>query len=201
MRLSASSNGTGSPGIGFFGLGEVMKRDELAHRVGLTEAHLCAIGHACVRWAEIENTISEIIWSIADLGHMHGLAITTHLSERSRIDICNAITETTIGKSHPDLTKKLKDLLTFIEGNLYPQRNSVVHSRWGIAPTAGKSEILPIKARGKLTIGPRKEYSAQEIEDIAEKISDAADDLERIRIEIWHLLPTLRNWPQSSRGK
>jgi hypothetical protein len=165
----------------------------LKDRVGLNDEHLKAIGLVAVHWAFIENILSSIIWNIANLRQARGIAITTHLSERSQQDICNALAHETFRGRLEE--KELKDHLHYIFETLYPQRNKIVHATWGYSAISGASDILPIKARGKVTIGPRESLTPEAILKIAEEIEQAANDLDKIKFKIFQLLPTLTNWP------
>ena len=165
----------------------------LKDKVGLNDEHLKAIGLVAVHWAFIENILSSIIWSIAHLRHTRGIAITTHLSERSRQDICNALAHEAF-RGHPE-EKELKDHLHYIFETLYPQRNKIVHATWVYSATSGASDILPIKARGKVTIGPRESLAPEDIINIAEEIEAAVFKLDAIRGKISQLLLTLSGWP------
>ncbi len=165
----------------------------LKDKVGLNDEHLKAIGLVAVHWAFIENILSSIIWSIAHLRHTRGIAITTHLSERSRQDICNALAHETF-RGHPE-EKELNDHLKYIFDTLHLKRNKIVHASWGYSATSGASDILPVRARGKVKIGPRESLAPEDIMKIAEEIQDAAFKLEQIRAKISQLLPTLSGWP------
>lgn len=161
----------------------------LSLAVGLTDDHIRAIGLVAVRWAEIEHTMSEIIWDLVDMRLPSAHAITAHLGERTRANMCNALAQAVIGTRAP--AKSLRVQLQHIIDTLYPERCKIVHSTWGASHEAGKSEILPINARGKLNMGPRLHYSADDISAIAEKIMDANTGLCAIRDEIRALLPKL----------
>jgi hypothetical protein len=165
----------------------------LKDSVGLNDEHLKAIGLITVHWTFIENILSSIIWKMSNLRHTRGIAITAHLSERSRQDICNALAHETF-RGHPE-EKELKDHLTYIFDTLYLKRNKIVHATWGYSATSGASDILPIKARGKVTIGPRESLAPADIINIAEEIEAAVYKLDAIRGKISRLLPTLSGWP------
>lgn len=168
---------------------------DLNHAVKLSDKHLQAIGEVAVRWAELEDTLSTIIWDIANLRLPGAYAITTHLNERTKIDICNSLADIIFG-SRP-LAEELRTHLNYILNTVYPKRNTVVHSTWGYSPEPEKSEILPIKARGKIKFGPRQSFSADDIFAIADEIYTANDTLYHLREQILELLKTLNNWKAS----
>lgn len=161
--------------------------------VGLTDEHLRAIGLVAVRWSTFESELSSIIWHIANLRALRGYAVTAHLSERARVDMCNALADNTFGWS--PVAAELRSHLNHVVSNIYPKRNAVVHATWGYSPEQGKSDTLPVKARGEIKLGPRKAYAATDIEAIAVEIEEAVAKLEAIRRKITELLPTLSNWP------
>jgi hypothetical protein len=165
----------------------------LKDSVGLTDEHLKAIGLVAVNWTYIENLLSSIIWDICNLRHNRGIAITTHLSERSRKDICNALAHETF-RGHPE-EQELKSHLQYVFDDLYPKRNKIIHASWGYSATPGTSDILPIRARGQVKIGPRESLSAEDITAIADEIEQAVNKLEQIRRKITQLLPNLSGWP------
>lgn len=165
---------------------------DLESTVKLSEKHLQAIGEVAVRWGELEDTLSTIIWDIANLRRPGAHAITTHLNERTKVDICNSLADIIFG-SRP-LAEELRTHLNYIMNIVYPKRNAVVHSTWGYSPEPEKSEILPIKARGKIKIGPRQRFSSEDIFSIANEIYEANDKLYSLRVQIQKLLETLNNW-------
>lgn len=166
---------------------------QLEYSIGLSDAHLRAIGLVAVRWSSFEKTLSNLIWEMANLRSIRGYAVTAHLSERSRVDMCNALADNIFGSS--PLAAELNAQLSHIVNVLYPKRNKIVHSTWEYSTEAGKSAILPIKARGRVTFSPREAFSAEDIEAIAEEIEVADMELNIIRRKITELLPTLSNWP------
>jgi len=141
---------------------------DLEHSVNLSSKHLEAIGAVAVRWAELEDTLSSIIWDLANLHRPMSFAVTTHLSERTRADICTTLADTVLRPK--SLAKDLKKHIEKIIKKIYQKRNAVVHSIWGYSIDEGISTILPIKARRTLKIGPREKYSSSDIFDIAEEI-------------------------------
>jgi len=165
----------------------------LKDSVGLNDEHLKAIGLVTVHWTYIENILSSIIWSMANLRHIRGLAITTHLSERNRQDICNALAHETI-RGRPE-EKELKDHLRYVFQTLYLKRNKIIHATWGYSAISGTADILPVSARGQVKIGPRESLAPEDIIKIAEEIEEAVFKLDRIRFKISQLLPTLSGWP------
>src|SRR4051794_11316988 len=113
-----------------------------------------AIGLVSVYWSEVENTIARIIWELAKLRSHRGPAVTAHLNERTRADMCKALAHDIFGWS--PLAADLDKHLTYITDKLYPRRNAVVHATWGFTPERWKSSTLPVKARGgKVKFGPR----------------------------------------------
>ena len=160
--------------------------------VGLTEQHLQAIGAVAVRWGQLENTISRIIWDLIKIRLDRGFAITTHLSERARVDMLKGIAHSIFGVR--PLYEELETHLNHIVHDIYPKRNNVVHGNWGYG-ASGQPELLPIRARGPVKFGPRQEYTVDDITDIAEEIRGADETLEGISRKIAELLPTLSNWP------
>jgi hypothetical protein len=160
--------------------------EDLEHSVNLSPEHLQAIGKVAVRWAELEDTLSSIIWDLANLDRPMSLAITTHLSERTRADICTTLADTILHQK--SLAKTLRKHIDKIITQIYPKRNAVIHSVWGYSIDEGISTILPIKARGELKIGPRIKYSSSDIFDIAEEIYSANAELYSLRCEIQEAL-------------
>lgn len=137
-------------------------------------------------------TISRMIWRLANLRMDRGMAVTTHLSERSRIDILIGIAHSIFGVR--PLYDELKAHLRHITDDVYPKRNEVIHGNWGYGAD-GNPEILAIKARGPVKIGPRQTYSVADISSIVDQIIQADDALEELDKRIEALLPTLSNWP------
>lgn len=165
----------------------------LKNSVGLNDEHLKAIGLVAVNWGFIENILSSIIWSISNLRQPRGIAITAHLSERSRKDICNALAHETF-RGHPE-EEELSGHLKYIFNDLYPKRNKLIHGSWGYSSTPDATDLFPISARGKVKIGPKESMTAEDILKIADEIEGAAIKLEAIRRKIIKLLPTLTGWP------
>lgn len=167
--------------------------DYFKNSAGLTDEHLKAIGLVAVNWSHIESTLSSIIWDIAKLRTMRGRAITTHLSEKTKGDMCLALANETF-RGHPE-EAELKEHITMILNQLHQKRNTIIHGLWGYSSNSGASDVLPIRARGKVSVGPRKSFSPDDILEIANDIEAAALKLELIRFKICQLLPTLSGWP------
>lgn len=163
---------------------------DLANMVNLSDKHLQAIGEVAVRWAEVEENVKEIIWDLANLRHDSGLAITAHLSESNLVQIARALVERLVAGPEKQLAEDINGHLNFIIGKLYPKRNSMVHSTWGISHEPGKTEILPITARGTLKFGPRQDFSSDDIFAIAEEIYDANVKLYEYVSTLKRLIPT-----------
>ena len=164
---------------------------DLAFGWNLSAKHLQAIGEVAVRWSALEFTISWLIWEFADLPGSLGWAITAHLSERTRVDICNSLTFEVLGDTA--LTGELRTHLNFIITTVYPKRNKFVHSRWGASMSSrDKSEVQTVKARGKVTIGS-EQFTSDDILVVAKDIFDANEKLVNIRSQIRPLLYALSN--------
>lgn len=153
----------------------------------MTNEHLQAIGRVAVEWSVLEGSLTQIILNFINMPYNRAIAITTHLSERTRFDMAKTLADQTI-KGHPS-EKALKTLCTHITEKVYGKRNGIVHGHWGASPYPGKIALMPITAKGVLKVGPPRNLSAQDIEDIADEISLNREKLDQLRLEIYHLLP------------
>jgi hypothetical protein len=163
----------------------------LAQAVNLTEKHLQGIGEVAVRWAELEGSLKEIIWELANIRGMSALAITAHINESMLVNIARTLVDLLVTGPEKKLAEEMESHLNYIIGEIYPRRNDMVHSTFGYA-VEGKTEILPIRARGTLKFGPRKAFSADDIFAIAREIYDANDKLYGYLVRLKELVPT---WP------
>lgn len=163
---------------------------DLNNSANLSDKHLQAIGEVAVRWAELEGNIKEIIWDLANIRHTSALAITTHLSESNLVNIAKALVDLLVSGPQEQLADEINGHLNFIIGKLYPKRNTMVHSTWGISHEPGKTQTLPITARGVIKFGPRKDYSSDDIAAIAEEIYDANVKLYEYVSRLKQLIPT-----------
>ena len=168
----------------------------LAQAVNLTEKHLQGIGEVAVRWAELEGTLKEIIWELANIRHMSALAITAHINESILVNIAKALVDLLVTGPEKTLAEEMETHLNYVIGEVYPRRNDMVHSTFGYA-AEGKTEILPIRARGKLKFGPRKAFSADDIFAIAREIYDANEKLYGYLVRLKELVPTWRHIAKS----
>ena len=158
---------------------------DLALGWNLSEKHLQAIGEVAVRWSAMEFTLSSTIWDLAELSQAHGWAITTHLSERVRVDICNSLAFDLLGED--PLAAELRQHLNFILNQVYPKRNKFLHARWGSSiHWHHKSELQDVRARGKVIIGSEK-FTSDDIFSVAAEIYEANEKLAdmRDRIRVW----------------
>jgi len=170
---------------------------DLAHAVNLTDKHLQAIGLVAVRWAELEGNIKEIIWDLGNIRHTSALAVTAHINERMLVDIAKSLVDLLVTGPAKQLAEEITDHLNYIIGEVYPKRNDMVHSTFGHSGKEGKTQILPIRARGKLKIGPRKDFSADDIFAIAQEIYDANEKLYGYVRKLKELIPTWRHIAKS----
>jgi hypothetical protein len=161
--------------------------------LGITNEHLQAIGTVAVQWSILEDYFSKIIINITNMPLHRALTITTHLNERTRMEMCTSLAHQTFRGHPPEL--ELKAHTKYIDGTLYPKRNEIIHGCWGAAPEKGKIAIMPVKARGVLKVGPVKYFTAEDIESVAAEIEEAHIKLDKIRLDIFRLLPTLSGWP------
>jgi len=169
-----------------------MPARDLARSVNLSDKHLQAIGTVAVRWAEMENNIEELVWDLTNMRHASALAVTTHINESMLVNIAKSLVDLLVKGPEPGLAAAITAHFDHISGGLYPQRNAMIHSTFGVSHLPGKTQILPIKARGKLKFGPRADFSAEDICALADEIYEANVQLygylERIRelIPTWH---------------
>jgi hypothetical protein len=166
---------------------------DLNHAVGLSNEHLQAIGEVAVRWAELEDSIKEIVWDLGNLREPGAWAVTAHINERMLVDIANSLIQLLVKGPEPKLAEDMRAHLNFIIRGIYPKRNTMVHSTFGHTGTPGKTSILSIRARGTLKIGPREEFSADEIFAIASEIAAANDKLWSYISRLKELIPTWRH--------
>ena len=162
---------------------------DLTNAVNLSEKHLQAIGEVCVRWSELEESVHELVWELANLRSMVADAVTTHINEAMMFHIANSLVDLLVTGPEKVLAAEITDHLNFIKTRLSPARNAMVHSTWGHPGVDGKSEILPIKARGKLKIGPREAYSAEDISAIAKDMYEANEKLYGYVSKLRELIP------------
>lgn len=164
----------------------------LAQGVNLTDKHLQGIGEVAVRWAELEDTIKEVVWELANIRHMSALAVTAHINENSLVNIAKSLVDLLVTGPEPQLAKDIEAHLNYIIGQVYPKRNDMVHSTFGHGPD-GKTGILPIRARGKLKFGPRKYFSSDDIFSIAQEIYAANEKLYGYVSTLRDLIPKWRH--------
>jgi hypothetical protein len=162
---------------------------DLAHAVNLSDKHLQAIGEVAVRWAELEQNIKEIVSDLANMRHSSALAVTAHINESSLVNIARSLVDLLVAGPEPQLAQDIEDHLNYVIGQVYPKRNDMVHSVFGYCPD-GKTEILPVRARGKLKFGPRKAFSADDIFSIAKEIYEANEKLHGYVVRLQDLIPT-----------
>jgi hypothetical protein len=165
---------------------------DLTHAVNLSDKHLQAIGEVAVRWAELEENIKEIVWDLANIRHMSALAVTAHISESALVNIAKSLVDLLVSGPEKQLAEDINSHLNYIIGEVYPKRNDMVHSTFGHAGN-GKTQILPIRARGKLKLGPRKEFTADDIFSIAQEIYDANVKLYEFVAKLKELIPKWRH--------
>lgn len=127
---------------------------------------------------------------------MSALAITAHINESNLVNIAKALVDLLVSGSEQKLAEEMEFHLNRIIGEVYPKRNDMVHSTFGHAAD-GKTEILPIRARGKLKIGPRRAFSADDIFAIAREIYDANEKLYGYLVRLQKLIPTWRHITKS----
>ena len=163
---------------------------DLTNGVNLSVAHRQAIGEIAVRWSELEDTIAELVWELANLRVPGAYAVTAHLSERTLVDMGKSLVDLLVTGPEPKLAAQIIEHLQFIINNLHPKRNAMIHSTWGHPGIENKSEILPIKARGKIKFGPREQYFSEDIFSIADEIYKANDKLYSFVSTIRELIPT-----------
>lgn len=161
--------------------------------IGPRDDHLKAIGLVAVHWSFLELALSSLIWEMTPVKQMRAQAITTHLNERMRGDIARALAHE-IFPGHA-LETRLIDLIGEIMDKLYSERNMVVHGLWGPCGDTAKIAIQPVKARGAVKVGPVREFTAEDIEQIAARIETAHIALTRLGFEISAYLQTLKSWP------
>lgn len=162
----------------------------LAHGVNLSDKHLQGIGEVAVRWAELEETLKGIIWDLANIRHTSALAVTAHINEAMLVNIARSLVDLLVTGPEPQLAEDIEVHLNYIIGDVYPKRNDMVHSTFGHPGIDGKTQILPIRARGKLKIGPRKDFSADDIFSIADEIIAANEKLYGYAARLRELIPT-----------
>jgi len=163
---------------------------DLANMVNLSDKHLQAIGEVAVRWAELEDNIKEIVWDLANIRHTSALAVTAHINESMLVNIANSLVDLLVTGPQKQLAQDIRDHLNYVINTLYPKRNAMVHSTFGISHIPGKTQILPIRARGKLKFGPREDFSADDIFTIAEEIYAANVKLYEYVSTLKRLIPT-----------
>jgi hypothetical protein len=166
---------------------------DLNHAVNLSNQHLQAIGEVAVRWAELEDSIKEIVWDLANLRQPGAWAVTAHINERMLTDIANSLIDLLVKGPEPKLSEEMRDHLNFIIREIYPKRNAMVHSTFGHSGRNGVTSILSIRARGTLKIGPREEFSADDIVAIAMEITEANEKLWGFVSKLKELIPTWRH--------
>ena len=166
---------------------------DLANGVNLSDRHLQAIGEVAVRWAELEENIKEMVWDLANIRHTSALAVTAHVNESTLVNIAKSLVELLVTGPENKLAEEIRDHLTYIIEKVYPQRNDMVHSTFGHSGIDSKTQILPIRARGKLKIGPRRDYSADDMNAIAQEIYEANEKLYGYVLRLKELIPTWRH--------
>jgi hypothetical protein len=149
--------------------------------LGLSAEHLQAIGLVAVRWAELEWTLSEMIWDLASIGVSTGYAITAHLNERTRIDMLNSICDTTLG--YTQLTHELHAHLKHIRDHIYPKRNKLLHSSWNFPHPKGYLLTTAVTARGKVKFSHDK-FSLTDINQVVDEIFHAHERLNELAKDI-----------------
>lgn len=118
---------------------------DLANSVNLSDKHLQAIGEVAVRWAEVEDNFKEIIWDLANIRHMSGLAITAHINESNLVHIAKSLVDLLVSGPQKQLAEDINGHLNFIIGKLYPKRNCMVHSTWGISHEPEKTKYCQLQ--------------------------------------------------------
>lgn len=166
---------------------------DLGNAVNLSDKHLQAIGEVAVRWGEIEDTLADLVWELANLRVPGAYAITAHLNERTLVNIGSSLVNLLVTGPEPKLASEIEVHLVKILEHLYPKRNAMVHSTWGHGGGTDRSTILPIKARGTLKFGPRSDYSADDIFAIAAEIVNANETLYAFVSRLRELIPTWRH--------
>jgi hypothetical protein len=120
--------------------------------------HHQGIGLVANAWMYLEGAVERIIWRLARLSDKRGMAITTHMGIKGRLDAACALANL----EFPDAAEtkaltKLKGRVT--DADHYGKRNELVHSRTlhipsgglGLAP--GDTLRSVQKARGTLKSG------------------------------------------------
>lgn len=155
--------------------------------LGMTDQHLQAIGRVAVEWCLLEISLTQIILNFINMPYNRAVAITAHLSERTRFDMAKTLADQTIN-GHP-AEKALKKLCTHITEKVYGKRNAIIHGHWGASSYPGKIALTSISAKGVLKFGPSKNIAPEDIEEIADEIEINRQKLDALRIEIYQLLP------------
>ena len=169
---------------------------DLTNGVNLSVAHRQAIGEIAVRWSELEDTLAELIWELANLRLPGAYAVTAHLNESTLVNMGKSLVHLLVTGPQPKLSLEITEHLQFVINDLYPKRNAMIHSTWGYG-NENKAEILPVKARGKIKFGPREQYSAEDIFLIADEIYKANDKLYSFVSTLRELIPTWRHVAKS----
>jgi len=144
--------------------------------------HLRAIGLIAVQWTSLEKAIEMLVWELATLKQPKAQAVTTHLSNKTLIDIAKSLSREALKGT--EFENRVIDQLDYIENILRPKRNSIIHGVW--APTAFTDKIVLFEttARGILKLKVGSDMTAEDILMIASEIDQRHFDLTTLTFEI-----------------
>ena len=91
---------------------------DLTNGVNLSVAHRQAIGEIAVRWSELEDTLAELIWELANLRLPGAYAVTAHLNESTLVNMGKSLVHLLVTGPQPKLSLEITEHLQFVINDL-----------------------------------------------------------------------------------
>jgi hypothetical protein len=151
-------------------------------------AHQRAIGMLCNEWADLEIAVAVLFIAVAKMPQDNfSLAICRTLAFRDMIDASKVAI---ISRFQNDAwIDAVKAELNYIDNDLRPERNRLVHDQWGLElGTPFQFHISPRLYKPKaglhthLEIARIYQPTAEQVHEIATEIKGSSEELDRLRM-------------------
>lgn len=161
----------------------------VAHK--LPPKHYAAVGALVTDWAHLEFGIERLIWSLLNIRHREGRALTTGMQARPKLDLLRIL-----GK-HYAPTEKIADNITELcdeAGALAAKRNDVAHGIW-VHPQGNKRLLHLVKVTGN----PENRLQPKHFRYTDRTVAKLAKKIRTLRFDASYLLIGVSLTPRASR--
>lgn len=156
----------------------------------LSKNQLAEIGSIAVESTYCEQLVGSLIWSLARLNELNGKFFTYGMQMGTRIDLLSSL-----GKLNLVSASEIETFTNIIselkENN--EKRNIVIHGYWSaffFLRDIGNPNAAPtVKALKQRRNSNPQEFSAKDLEKIAENICVTTEKLQKFSVSVWSNLP------------